>query len=144
VTVDVTIGDLQAWDLSRGFLESLVSLSVVDLTPGEALEVLHARRKAGVRTFVARLPDGRVVGTVGLVIEQKFIHRGGRVAYLEDVAVHREFQGHGIGTALVEHAVAEARDAGCYKVILSCFEKLIPFYSRLKFRPHNNGMRLDL
>lgn len=142
--MDFIVGELQPQDLSRGFLESLASLSVVDLTPGEALEVLYTRRRAGARTFVARLPDGRVVGTTGLVIEQKFIHRGGWVGYLEDVAVHRDFQGHGIGTALVNHAVAEAKAAGCYKVVLSCFDRLVPFYTRLGFRPYNLGMRIDL
>ena len=139
----IRIGDLQTADLCRGFLDTLASLSDVELTPAEAVPVLEARRRAGVRTFVARADDA-VVGTASLVVERKFIHGGGFVGHIEDVAVHRDHQKKGIGAALIRHAVDEARKLGCYKVILSCFEDRVPFYEGLGFRPHDVGMRIDL
>jgi glucosamine-phosphate N-acetyltransferase len=141
--MDTIIRDLRTEDLANGFLDSLTSLTDVGLTPEEARGVMQTRQRAGVRTYVALL-RGRVAGTASLVIEQKFIHRGGRIGHIEDVAVHRDFQGHGIGSALVQHATTEARKLGCYKVILSCFEDRVPFYSRLGFRRHDIGMRMDL
>lgn len=137
------IGDLQASDLTQGFLETLANLSTVELTPEEALPILESRRRSGIRTFVAHEED-QVVGTATLIVEQKFIHRGGWVGHVEDVAVHRNHQKKGIGAALVRHAVEEARKLGCYKVILSCFEDRIPFYKGLGFHPHDVGMRNDL
>lgn len=137
------ITELQPADLWHGFLETLASLSDVDLTPEEALSILESRRRAGVRTFVAR-EGAAVVGTATLIVEQKFIHCGGPVGHIEDVAVHRDHQRKGIGAALVRHATEEARKLGCYKVILNCFEDRVPFYEGLGFRTHDVGMRVDL
>jgi len=136
------IGDLTEEGLSRGFLETLAGLAAPELTPAEAAQVHRERLRAGLRTFVARSGD-YIVGTATLMIEQKFIHRGGRVGHIEDVAVHRDYQSQGIGAALVRHAIEEARHLGCYKVILNCADGLMPFYARLGFRSHHNGMRLD-
>jgi glucosamine-phosphate N-acetyltransferase len=138
----LTIREMTAPDLSAGFLDALASLSDVGLTPAEAAEVFRNRLRLGIRTFVAFMND-RVVGTASLLLEQKFIHRGGWVGHIEDVAVHRNHQHQGIGTALVQHATEEARKRGCYKVILDCFEHLVPFYERLGYRRHNLGLRID-
>ena len=59
-------------------------------------------------------------------------------------SVRPAMQGRGLGTALVRHAIEEARRLGCYKVILDCFEPLVGFYDRMGFRPFNRGLRLDL
>jgi len=141
--MDVEIAELTDGDLSAGFLEALGSLSEVGLTPQEAAAILQERKRQGVKTYVARV-DGRVVGTATLLVEQKFIHRGGKVGHIEDVAVHREQQLRGIGSCLVKHATDEARKLGCYKVILDCFERLAPFYVRLGYRVFNVGMRQDM
>lgn len=141
--MDLVIREMNAQDLSRGFLEALASLAEVNLTAEQALAVFRTRLRLGVRTFVAEL-DGRVVGTASLLLEPKFIHAGGRVAHVEDVSVQRELQRQGIGTALLEHLIGEARRQGCYKVILNCQPPLAAFYTRLGFREHDRGLRLDL
>lgn len=140
--MNLTIAELTEADLSTGFLEALATLTQVGLTPAEARDVAQARRQQGVVTYVARL-DGQVVGTASLVVERKFIHRGGKVGHIEDVAVAKEHQKKGIGTQLVQHATAEAHKLGCYKVILDCFDHLAPFYARLGYRTFNVGMRID-
>lgn len=138
----VVIRSLRREDLDRGFLETLSALTTVDLTPAEARQVF-ATRPANSHTFVA-MRNNRVVGTTSLLVDQKFIHGGGRVGHIEDVAVAHDAQRMGIGTALVEHAVAQAKELGCYKVILHCFSDLSGFYQRLGFRDYNIGMRVDL
>ena len=140
--LELTIGELTGPDLANGFLETLTSLAEVNLTPAQAGEVFRARLRAGVRSYVARLGQ-QVVGTASLVVEQKFIHGGGLVGHIEDVAVHRDCRLRGVGSALVRHATEEAQRLGCYKVILNCFEHLVPFYSRLGYRTHDTGMRID-
>lgn len=138
----VVLRPLRREDLDRGFLDTLAALTKVDLTPAEARQVF-ATRPNNSHTFVA-IRNNRVIGTTSLLVDQKFIHGGGRVGHIEDVAVARDAQRSGIGTALVEFAVAQAKEMGCYKVILHCFSELSGFYRRMGFRDYNIGMRLDL
>jgi glucosamine-phosphate N-acetyltransferase len=139
---DLTICELTSADLGPRFLETLAALGEVGLSVREAEEVYRQRRGQGVRTYVA-LWRGQVVGTASLLLERKFLHKGGLVGHIEDVAVHRDFRLRGTGTAVVGHATEEARKLGCYKVVLDCFEDLVPFYGRLGYRPHNVGLRVD-
>jgi glucosamine-phosphate N-acetyltransferase len=141
--VKLCIRELTGHDLTRGFLETLAVLAEVGLTFERAAEVLRARLRSGVRTYVACVGTD-VVGTVTLLVEQKFIHGGGRVGHVEDVAVRRDCQDGGVGSALVRHASEEAHRLGCYKVILDCFEHLVPYYGRLGYSCHNVGMRKDM
>jgi glucosamine-phosphate N-acetyltransferase len=141
-SVTLTLCEMMGPDLTNGLLETLEILAEVGLKPGQAAEVFRNRLRAGALTFVARA-GRRVVGTVSLLLEQKFLHGGGWVGHVEDVAVHRDYQGRGVGSALVRHATEEARRRGCYKVILNCYERLVPFYERLGYRPHDAGLRID-
>jgi glucosamine-phosphate N-acetyltransferase len=141
--MNIEIRELEPDDFERGFLETLAELAAVDLTPSAARAILETRRRAGVRTFVA-VEGARVVGTTSLVVEQKFIHGGALCGHIEDVAVHAEFKKRQIGARLVRHATEAAAQAGCYKVILSCFERLIPFYEGCGYRRHDVGMRADI
>lgn len=134
--------ELRRDDIENGFLDALAALTTVELDPVTARD-LFDRTPGNQHTFVAE-HEGRVIGTTSLIIDQKYIHSGGRVGHIEDVAVTPAYQRRGIGTALVRHAVRAARDRGCYKVILHCFANLSPFYQQLGFRDFNIGMRLDL
>ena len=138
----LTIRLMDATDLDRGFLDVINALRPVVLTKEEAVEVYRNRLKSRIRTYVA-LMSGRIAGTASIFIEPKFIHSGGVVAHIEDVAVHSGFQKHGIGRALVEHLLEECRNFKCYKVILDCSEAVIPFYEKLGFHRWERAMRLD-
>jgi glucosamine-phosphate N-acetyltransferase len=139
------IRELQEADVSKCFGETLGGLAEVGLSLAEIHAVMLDRQRTGAHTYVAIDPaTDEVVGTASLVVERKFIHRGGRCGHIEDVSVRRGYRGQGLGAALVQHAVREARRLGCYKVILNCFEQLAPLYSSLGFRKHDVGMRQDL
>lgn len=140
--MEVTIRELTAPDIGDSFLETLAALTDVGLGTEQALEVFRQRLRAGIRTYIA-LANGDVVGTLTLLIEQKFIHNGGKVGHVEDVAVRRDFQRRGVGQALVRHATDEAFEAGCYKVILNCRDDRVPFYEKLGYRRHDIGMRAE-
>jgi glucosamine-phosphate N-acetyltransferase len=134
---------LQQGDFVRGFLETLENLVPVNLTPEEAIHIWRGRNAAGVRTVVAVEGD-QVIGTATLILEHKFLHRGGTIGHIEDVAVHPKHEGKGVGRAVVSFLVDVARQSGCYKVILSCNDQNLAFYQKLGFRRHDNGMRIDL
>jgi glucosamine-phosphate N-acetyltransferase len=139
------IRELEPDDVSRCLADTLASLAEVGLTADQLREVLQERIRTGVHTYVACEPGtGDIVGTASLIVERKFIHRGGRVGHVEDVSVRKGYRGKGLGAALVRHAVSEARRLRCYKVILNCFEQLAPLYASLGFRKHDIGMRIDL
>lgn len=140
----VQLRPLEQGDFSRGFLESLAHLAPVDLTPDEAIRIWRGRNAAGVRTVVAVDEAGQIMGTASLILEHKFIHKGGTIGHIEDVAVHPNHEGKGVGSAVVRALIELARHSGCYKVILSCNDQNIAFYSKLGFRRHDNGMRIDL
>ena len=113
-------------------------------TAEEAIRIWRGRNAAGVRTVVAVHTDGSIMGTGSLILEHKFIHRGGTIGHIEDVAVHPNHEGKGVGSAVVRAIVELARQSGCYKVILSCNDQNLAFYSKLGFHKHDNGMRIDL
>lgn len=140
--MEITVDELCAADLKKGFLEALSSLADASMTYDEALMVFQSRLRAGQRTYVAKIGE-RVVGTATLLVERKFIHHGGLVGHIEDVSVHKDYQRQGIGSSIVKHITEEARTIGCYKVILNCFETVAPFYQRLGYRRHDLGLRID-
>lgn len=86
----------------------------------------------------------KIFGVATLLVEKKFLRCGGIVGHIEDVAVHPDHQGKGIGKQLVQQLCEEAKKIGCYKVILDCESKNIPFYEKLGFQLNDNHMRLDL
>ena len=138
----VEVREMTAADLKHGFFTALASLTDVGLNADEAVPFLAERAAAGIRTYVA-CAGTEVLGTASLLVERKFLHRGGLVGHIEDVAVRRDLQLQGIGTALVRHATEEARRLGCYKVILNCFEGRVGFYERLGYHRHDSGLRFD-
>ncbi len=87
------------------------------------------------KLFVAEL-DGQVVGTYELLIMDNLAHAGAPSAVVEDVVVAAGMRGHGIGRAMMAHAVEVCRACGCYKVSLSSAqfrEAAHRFYDRLGF-----------
>jgi len=36
-----------------------------------------------------------------------------------------------------------AKNKNCYKTILDCSDELTPFYEKIGFKRHSNGMRYD-
>ena len=90
------------------------------------------------RVFVA-LESGTFAGTYALLILDNLAKRGARTGIVEDVAVLPERQGRGVGRAMMEHARAECRAGGCYKLALSSNVKregAHQFYDALGFERH--------
>lgn len=141
---DITIRKIEESDLNNGFLASLDNLKTASNLSNEKAKTILKKITDNPNNviFVAVL-DGKVVGSTVLIIEQKFIHDGGLVGHIEDVVVAKEHEGRGIGFKIMQAALEYAKNQGCYKTILDCDEKVRPFYERLGFKRHSNGMRFD-
>ena len=140
----INIRDIVESDIDIGFLESLDSLrNASNLDKDTAKDIL--KKIIGNPDHIIHVAevDGKIVGSTTLLIEQKFIHEGGKVGHIEDVVVSKEFEGRGIGIKLVTSLLEIARAKNCYKTILDCKDELIPFYERIGFKQESNQMRYN-
>jgi glucosamine-phosphate N-acetyltransferase len=141
---EITIRKIQESDIDNGFLESLDSLrKASDLDKEKAKEILKKITANPAHVIFVALKENRVIGATTLLIEQKFIHGGGLVGHIEDVVVAKEQQGLGIGGKIMLAVLEYAKNQGCYKTILDCDDHVKPFYEKLGFKRHSNGMRFD-
>ena len=99
------------------------------------------------RLFVAEDgAGGEIVATYALLVMHNLAHRGTPSAIAEDVVVSPNQQGRGIGRALMAHALAQAREAGCYKLALSSNakrESAHAFYRSLGFQQHGLSFLIE-
>src|SRR5213082_2455319 len=68
------------------------------------------------RVFVLRR-DGAIVGMINLLFTISTAE-GGFVILLEDLVVHKQFQGHGYGKKLLQHAIDFAKQKNFLRVTL--------------------------
>ena len=74
-----------------------------------------------------------IIGSVTCFLEPKIIRNARFSAHIEDVVVHKDFRNKGIANYLIKQAIEYANQNNCYKIILDCDEKLIPFYNKFGF-----------
>ena len=131
-------------DLENGFLESLDNLrQTSNLEQSSVRDILKKILENENHIIHVAELNGKIVGSTTLLIEQKFIHEGGFVGHIEDVVVNKEFEGQGIGMKLVLSLLDVAKERKCYKTILNCEDKLIPFYEKIGFKQKSTEMRFD-
>lgn len=76
--------------------------------------------------------DDRIIGMTSLLYTISTFH-GQRVGLLEDMIVHPEFRGRGVGRTLLEAAIALAGPRGCARLTLltdATNDDAIRFYQR--------------
>ncbi len=131
---DFIVRELRVEDLEKGFFETLANLIPVgDLSTERARGIFDELSSNSVYTvFVAEL-EGQIVGAATLLIEQKFLFNGGRMAHIEDVATRKGYERRGIGKALQNAAAQKAIAMGCFRIDLCCEKENIPFYEQCGF-----------
>lgn len=122
-----------------------------DLDDGKVLSLPEAKalldriaRYPDYKIHVA-LMDGQIVGTFALLVMDNLGHMGAPSGVIEDVAVDPQWQGHGIGKKMMQHALQIAHEKGCYKVALSSNlkrERAHEFYDSLDFERHGYSFRV--
>jgi glucosamine-phosphate N-acetyltransferase len=143
------VREIELGDLKKGYFSTLKNLSelgTIEESMEKSEQILNNISANPLhRIFVAIDKEtSEVIGATTLLIEQKFIHSGGKAGHIEDVVTRKGFEGLGIGSTLINHALYFAKTAGCYKVILDCSDTNIRFYQKAGFRVHETSMRYDL
>ncbi len=138
------IRELRKEDLWNGFLTTLDSLrKASDIDRNKADEIFEKINSNPDHIVVVAELDGKIVGSTTLLIEPKFIHKGGVVGHIEDVAIDKKFQGQKIGEKIMKYLLEFAKNRGCYKTILDCTDDVKPFYEKLGFKHIANELRFD-
>jgi GNAT superfamily N-acetyltransferase len=85
---------------------------------GEGRAVLAEILADPSRELAVAVVDGQLVGTADLLVVANLTHRGEPWAIVENVVVSALARRRGVGKALMEHLLADARARGCFKVQL--------------------------
>ena len=141
---DPIIRELRKEDLWNGFLTTLDSLrQASDIDKNKADDIFEKINSNPDHIVAVAELDGKIVGSTTLLIEPKFIHKGGLVGHIEDVVVDKKFQGQKIGEKIMKYLLQYSKDRGCYKTILECTDDVKPFYEKLGFKNIANELRFD-
>ncbi|GAB7049548.1 GNAT family N-acetyltransferase [Catenuloplanes indicus] len=89
-----------------------------DTGPEDAALLAEILAQTGRELLVIEDPDGRVAGTVDVVITRNLSRNRSPWAIVENLVVRPEERGRGYGRALMEEAARIATAAGCYKIQL--------------------------
>lgn len=145
--MNIEVSELSKYDNHTEYCELLQQLTSIDPASitremfDNHLEMIQKNQHH--KILVARL-DGKLVGTITLLIEPKFIHNLSKVGHIEDVVVNSAYRTHGIGSILVKYAIQVGLENGCYKIILDCTEKNGEFYKKFGFVKKEMQMALYL
>ena len=116
-----------------------------DLTPYlAALDRLTADPN---QHLVVAVREGHVVGTLQLTVVPGLSRKGATRSIIEAVRIHADERGSGLGTQLIEWAIAESRRQGCQLVQLTSDVTRTDahrFYERLGFTASHVGFKLPL
>ncbi|WP_329350100.1 GNAT family N-acetyltransferase [Streptomyces sp. NBC_01261] len=97
--------------------------------------------------LVVAVREGRVVGTLQLTVIPGLSRKGATRSIIEAVRVHADERGSGLGTQLIEWAIAESRRQDCQLVQLTSDVTRTDahrFYERLGFTASHVGFKLPL
>ena len=135
---------LEYEDYNKGFFELLSQLTSAEKPSFEDfkkhLDLIKERNVEQI--YVATFDENTIVGTICVFVEVKFIHGLSKIGHIEDFVVDEKIRKIRIGTKLMDIAKKYCENQNCYKIILDCEDKLIPFYQKFGFKKKANSMQL--
>ncbi len=110
-------------------------------------KILKRMKKVPGYELLVAEEGGEVLGTTVLAILPGFAHNTSSFAVVEYVVVHEMSRGRGIGRQLMEYVIKRAKEAGCYKIMLTSDLRRTQahkFYESIGFEASAHGFRLYL
>ncbi|KAL9712322.1 Glucosamine-phosphate N-acetyltransferase-like protein [Leucoagaricus gongylophorus] len=141
---DLHIRPLARTDYGRSHLSVLSVLTVVT-DPGLAayqarFDLLRAAPRTNFTLVIVDKPTDQIVAVGSVFIEHKFLRGLGSVGHIEDIAVNPKVQGKKLGLRVIQALTGISEREGCYKTILNCSDKNIPFYEKCGYVKKENEM----
>ncbi|KAJ3366745.1 Glucosamine-phosphate N-acetyltransferase-like protein [Allomyces javanicus] len=128
---------LEITDYDKGFLTALSHLTVVGEIDKAAFVDRFAYLKAHAHEYftivIEDLKTQRIAAAGTVLVERKFIRNLGLVGHIEDIVVHENYRGLQFGRYIIDALKSIGKNVGCYKIILDCSEKNVPFYVKCGF-----------
>jgi GNAT superfamily N-acetyltransferase len=115
--------------------------------PEEYRRVFNEMGKIPGYNLLVAEEKGKIIGTVVLVILPGMAHGVSQFAVVEYVVVDEGWRRRGIGKLLMDYVIAQSKEAGCYKIMLTSDKRREPaheFYRSLGFEASAHGFRLYL
>jgi GNAT superfamily N-acetyltransferase len=113
----------------------------------ECLKVFRRMSSYPGYTLLVAEEGGAVVGTLVMAVLPGFAHGTSPFAVVEYVVVDEKYRSQGIGRLLMEYVISVAKEAGCYKIMLTSDnrrDRAHKFYNSLGFEASAHGFRLYL
>jgi ribosomal protein S18 acetylase RimI-like enzyme len=118
-----------------------------DTLSQEYVDAFAAMQKQGNNRMLLAQSDGKIVGALHLAFVPGLSRRGTTRAIIESVRVASDARGQNIGTAIMKHAIAEAKAGGAKLIQLTSDKRRARahlFYRRLGFEQSHAGFKKDL
>jgi ribosomal protein S18 acetylase RimI-like enzyme len=118
-----------------------------DTIAPEYVEAFARMQKQDGNRMLLAEQNGRIVGALHLAFVPGLSRRGTTRAIIESVRVASEVRDQNIGTAIMKHAIAEAKAGGAKLVQLTSDKRRARahlFYRRLGFEQSHAGFKKDL
>ncbi|KIY52126.1 acyl-CoA N-acyltransferase [Fistulina hepatica ATCC 64428] len=135
---------LASTDYRRGYLHVLSVLTIVT-DPGEEawmrrFNLMRTGPPAYYPIVIVDKNTDQVVAAGTVFIEHKFLRGLASVGHIEDIAVDAKQQGKKLGLRIIQALTYISENSGCYKTILNCSDKNIPFYQKCGYEKRENEM----
>lgn len=138
---------IEEGDYYKGYFELLAQLTVAEKCEFSAWkEKLQEITKIGNMDIVVieHKQTKKVVGSITLIYEPKFIRGLGYVCHIEDFVIDENHRKSRLGTVMLEISQSISQIKKCYKIILDCADKVQGFYEKFGFDARSKGMALYL
>lgn len=86
--------------------------------------------------------ENKIIGTGTLIIEPKLTYNISYMGHIENILIHENYRGKGLGKLIVRYLSNYAKEYGCYRIDLTCEERLEYFYKKLGFEIKQLGMTM--
>tara|TARA_R100001163_G_scaffold64213_2_gene57929 strand:- start:3289 stop:3732 length:444 start_codon:yes stop_codon:yes gene_type:complete len=83
-----------------------------------------------------------LIGSAKLIVDLKLNKRLSAIGHIEDVVIHKDYRGQGLGKKIIERLIEIAKSKNCYKIILQCSDKNTEFYEKCSFKSRGKNMEL--
>lgn len=86
--------------------------------------------------------ENKIVGTGTLFIEPKLTYNMSYMGHIENILVDENYRCKGLGKMIVNYLSNCAKEYGCYRIDLTCEDRLGDFYKNLGFEIKQLGMTM--